>query len=158
MKFEIVQNTLLSDFIGLSSSKTLATMATWREDFSSLLFWGNNMAAVTSCENTLPPLKEADHEKPLLRHSVMRAMVSKNFKERSRLTGWKENLKRCIFCFALRHERYLTLLYVTSIRDLFCPLLYLAAALLVGNNNIINNNTHNSNNHNNYNNNTVDSR
>ena len=30
-------NGLLSDFIGLLSSKNFATMATWRNDFSSLL-------------------------------------------------------------------------------------------------------------------------
>ena len=30
-------NRLLSDFIGLLSSKNFATMATWRNDFSSLL-------------------------------------------------------------------------------------------------------------------------
>ena len=29
--------------------------------------------------------------------------------------------KQCILCSALRHECCLTLLYVTSIRDIFCP-------------------------------------
>ena len=37
MKFEAVRIHFLSDFIGLSSSKNFATMATWRNDFSSLL-------------------------------------------------------------------------------------------------------------------------
>ena len=36
MKFEAVQIHFLSDVFGLLSSKNFATMATWRNDFSSL--------------------------------------------------------------------------------------------------------------------------
>ena len=36
MKFETVRIHFLSDFFGLFSSRNLATMATWRNDFSSL--------------------------------------------------------------------------------------------------------------------------
>ena len=32
-------NRLLSGFIGLLSSKNFAAMATWRNDFSPLLYW-----------------------------------------------------------------------------------------------------------------------
>ena len=32
-------NSLLSDVFGLLSSRNFATMATWRNDFSSLLAW-----------------------------------------------------------------------------------------------------------------------
>ena len=37
MKFEAVRIHFLSDVFGLLSSKNVATMATWRNDFSSLL-------------------------------------------------------------------------------------------------------------------------
>ena len=37
MKFEAVQIHFLSDVFGLLSSKNFATMAMWRNDFSSLL-------------------------------------------------------------------------------------------------------------------------
>jgi len=49
--------------------------------------------------------------------------------------------KQCILCSELRHKSCLTLVYVTSIRDFFCPwnnrvlLYYGAARLLIGNNN-----------------------
>ena len=36
-KIEIVRIDFLSDFIGLLSSKIFATLATWRNDFSSVL-------------------------------------------------------------------------------------------------------------------------
>ena len=37
MKFETVRIPFLSDVFGLLSSKSFATMATWRNDFSLLL-------------------------------------------------------------------------------------------------------------------------
>ena len=37
MEFETVQIHFLSDVFGLLSSGNFATMATWRDDFSSLL-------------------------------------------------------------------------------------------------------------------------
>ena len=37
MKFETVRIHFLSDVFGLLSSRNFATMATWRNDFSSLL-------------------------------------------------------------------------------------------------------------------------
>ena len=58
-------NRLLSDFIDLLSSKNFATMATWRNDFSSLFVqisekvaWnvleGNNSTNVKEYRNILP--------------------------------------------------------------------------------------------------------
>ena len=61
----------------------------------------------------------------------------------------------------LRHKSCLTLVYVTSIRDFFCPwnnralLHYAAARLFIGNNNNNNNNSNNDNNNNNNNNNNI---
>ena len=37
MKFETVRIHFLNDVYGLLASKTFATMATWRNDFTSLL-------------------------------------------------------------------------------------------------------------------------
>ena len=57
--------------------------------------------------------------------------------------------KQCILGSELRHKTCLTLVYVTSIRDVFCPwnnrslLYYGAARLLIGNNNNNNNNNNN---------------
>ena len=43
-------NRLLSDFIGLLSSKSFATMATWRNDFSSLLLTSEQDYTKTFCK------------------------------------------------------------------------------------------------------------
>ena len=52
-------NRLLSDFIGLMSSKNFATMATWRNDFSSLFELRPHLVGGKCCHPSHPSLLKA---------------------------------------------------------------------------------------------------